>query len=83
MGYSWCDALGNLGVLLIVGTYLLLQVGKVRSDSLVFSLANASGATFVLISLYYNFNLSAFIIEFFWLLISLYGLWNLKQKKLC
>jgi hypothetical protein len=32
------------------------------------------GAGLVLISLFGEFNLSAFLVEFFWLIISLYGL---------
>jgi hypothetical protein len=35
---------------------------------------NASGAVLVMISLALRFNLSAFLMEAFWLLISLYGL---------
>jgi hypothetical protein len=74
MTYAWHDFLGNLGVFLILVTYLLLQMERLEAKSLVYSLNNAIGALLVLISLYFKFNLSAFIIEFFWLLISLYGL---------
>ena len=35
---------------------------------------NALGASLVILSLYYDFNLSAFIIEAFWVLISLLGI---------
>lgn len=78
MAYTWYDFIGNVGVILIVTSYLLLQLGKVSSKSLVYSLNNVIGALLILVSLYFNFNLSAFIIEFFWLLISLYGLWNIR-----
>jgi len=37
-------------------------------------LLNAVGAMLVMISLMFRFNLSAFLMEAFWLLISLYGL---------
>lgn len=63
--------------------YLSLQTDKISSNSLIYSLLNALGALLILISLYFQFNLSAFIIEFFWLVISLYGLYkNLKNKKI-
>ena len=76
MTYSWYDFLGNVGVILILLSYLLLQMNKIKSQSVYYSLMNAAGALLVLVSLYYNFNLSAFIVEFFWLLISFYGLWQ-------
>jgi len=81
MTYTWYDFLGNVGVILILLSYLLLQMDKIKSQSMYYSLMNATGALLILVSLYYNFNLSAFIMEFFWLLISLYGLWQLRSVK--
>jgi multisubunit Na+/H+ antiporter MnhB subunit len=73
MQYAWFDIIGSVGVGLIILTYILLQVEKVRSTDLVYSLANGVGAVLILISLYYSFNFPSFIVEFFWLLISLFG----------
>ena len=81
MTYSWYDFLGNVGVLLILLSYLLLQMKKIKSQSMYYSLMNAIGALLILVSLYYNFNLSAFVMEIFWLLISLYGLWQSRSVK--
>ena len=81
MTYSWYDFLGNVGVLLILLSYLLLQMKKIKSQSMYYSLMNATGALLILVSLYYNFNLSAFVMEIFWLLISLYGLWQSRTVK--
>jgi hypothetical protein len=74
MRYGWYDLAGNVGVAMMVGAYLLLQLGKLRITNLSYSLINALGAALVLISLLYNFNFSAFLVESFWLLISLFGL---------
>lgn len=74
MTYSFLDLAGNTGVVLIIGTYLFLQLGKIKSSSIIYSLLNAIGAGLILISLIYEFNLSAFIVEVFWLIISLVGL---------
>lgn len=74
MKYSWYDLMGNIGVAMMVLAYLLLQMGKLRINDLSYSLTNAIGAALVLVSLLYSFNLSAFLVESFWLLISLYGL---------
>ena len=81
MTYSWYDFLGNVGVLLILLSYLLLQMKKIKSQSMYYSLMNAAGALLILVSLYFNFNLSAFVMEIFWLLISLYGLWQSRSVK--
>ena len=74
MNYAWYDLAGNVGVVLMVLGYLLLQAEKLRSSDLSYSLINGVGALLVLISLLYRFNLSAFLVEAFWLLISIYGL---------
>ena len=74
MDYSWFDLVGNIGVLLMVIAYLLLQLEKLSSAALSYLLLNAVGAMLVMISLMFRFNLSAFLMEAFWLLISLYGL---------
>jgi hypothetical protein len=73
MSYAWYDVIGTAGVAVIILTYILLQVERIRSDQLIYSLLNAIGAALILISLYYTFNLPSFIVEFFWLLISLFG----------
>lgn len=74
MSFAWFDILGTLGVAVIIGTYVLLQAEKLSSDSLAYSLLNAIGASLIIVSLYFNFNIPAFIVEFFWLLISLFGI---------
>ena len=73
MSYAWHDITGSLGVTIIILTYILLQGERIRSEQLAYSLLNAAGAALILISLYYTFNLPSFIVEFFWLLISLFG----------
>jgi len=74
MTYGWHDLLGIIGVVLIVATYMLLQLEKLSATSFLYSAANGFGASLILVSLIYDFNLSAFIIEAFWLLISIFGI---------
>jgi len=83
MTYDWHDLVGNLGVLLVLGTYLLLQLGRMDMRRPAYSGGNAMGAVLILVSLAYDFNLSSFIIEIVWLLISLYGLfrWQLDRGR--
>jgi predicted membrane protein len=54
---------------------------KLKSSSFIYSLANGLGAALIIISLLYNFNFAAFIIEAFWVAISLYGIWKYFNKK--
>jgi len=79
--YNFIDLLGNIGVAFIIVTYLLLQLNKMDSKGILYSSLNALGALFVIISLIQNFNFSAFIIEGFWLIISLIGLVGFFIKK--
>lgn len=81
MQFGWYDAVGAVGTTLIIATYVLLQTGRIRSETLLYSLLNAAGAGLILFSLAFNFNLSAFIVEFFWLLISLFGIGRYLLKK--
>jgi len=67
------NAVGLVGVALVVITYLLLQLGRVRVEQLRYSLLNAVASVLVLVSLIAHWNLSSVVIEGFWLLISLYG----------
>ncbi len=69
----WYDIVGTLGVAVIIITYVLLQIERVRSDQLIYSLLNAIGASLILVSLYFDFNFPSLVVEFFWLLISLFG----------
>ena len=73
MKYGLLDVFGIAGVILLVITYLLLQVNKLPSTGLPYSLLNAIGASLIILSLLANFNLSAFLMEAFWVLISLIG----------
>ena len=81
MGYSLYDFAGNIGVVFVMITYLFLQLGKLKSTSYRFSLLNAIGAVLIMIFLLDQFNLSAFIIEVFWLIISIVGLVRLSLLK--
>lgn len=77
------DIIGMSGTFLVVGAFFLLQLDKVKPDGLVYNLMNLSGAILLLISLCYNFNLASFVIELFWIVASLIGLYKfmINRKK--
>lgn len=74
MTYAWHDLIGNIGVVMILAAYLLLQMRRLAAPGLLYSAANGLGALLVLVSLTQEFNLSAFAMELLWLLISIYGI---------
>ena len=81
MQLQWHELVGNLGVLCIVGCYLLLQLDRLSSDSLKFSVINLLGASLILVSLSVEFNLAAAAIEGFWVIISLIGIARYFRKR--
>jgi len=76
MNYSLYNFIGNPGVFLIIFSYLLLQLKKIDSSGIPYSLINLFGALFVIILLIENFNMSAFVLEVFWVAISFVGVYN-------
>lgn len=77
--FQW---IGFVGMLCIVWAYFLLQRGNYGIDSLPYQLLNLVGAVLLIISLLVHFNLGSFLIEVFWIVITLYGMYkNLKKAK--
>lgn len=76
MNYQWHDLLGNIGVLIILICYLLVHLDKIDTHSKSYSVANGVGAVFLCISLYISFNFSGLLMEFCWLLISIFGFYR-------
>ena len=71
------DAIGMAGTVLVVVAYYLLQLERVTANSLTYNVMNLVGASFLLISLCFTFNLASFVIELFWIGASLIGLWKI------
>ncbi|HEU4932629.1 MAG TPA: hypothetical protein VFT48_11145 [Pyrinomonadaceae bacterium] len=81
MSYGPLDLLGNIGVVILIITYLMLQLNKLPSDGLAYSLLNAIGASLIVVSLLFDFNLSALLMEVFWVLISFVGMYRYFRLK--
>jgi hypothetical protein len=81
MSYGPLDLIGNIGVVVLMVTYLMLQLNKLSSDGLAYSVLNAAGAGLIVISLLSDFNLSALVIEVFWVLISFVGIYRYFRLK--
>lgn len=72
--FEWHDVVGTAGAAIILISYFLLQLQRLSSRALSYSVLNGLGALLILISLSIEFNLSAFVVEAFWLLISIVGI---------
>ena len=68
------DALGVVGVLMILIAYAGATSGKLDARRAPALLLNLCGALLILVSLYFDFNLSAVLMEGAWALVAVYGL---------
>jgi len=81
MSYGLLDLVGNIGVVILIITFLMLQLNKLPSDGLAYSVLNAVGASLIVVSLLFDFNLSALLMEVFWVLISFVGIYRYFRLK--
>lgn len=70
------DIVGTIGVIFVVVAYLLLQLNKLTTKNISFSIINAIGSLMILYSLTYNWNFASAMIEVFWIFISFIGIYN-------
>mgnify|MGYP003340377255 CR=1 FL=1 len=74
MQLSLYDALGLAGSAVVIVAYFATQKGWLAATDWKFPFANLIGCVLIITSLWADWNLSAFVVEVFWLAISLYGL---------
>jgi len=68
------EIIGFTGVALLIITYALLQLERIDPKGFWYSFNNLVVAILVTVSLVYTPNLPSLVIEFFWFIISLYGI---------
>ena len=71
--------IGTLGIAMFLWAYFLLQKGTWKPDDQPYLLLNLLGALLIMGSLCIDWNLSAFLLEAAWALISIWGL--IKRRK--
>lgn len=71
---AWYDWTGLAGTLMVLLAFALLQAGRVSGTGIFYQLLNLLGAGGVLVSLLGTFNVSVFLLESIWVLISAYGI---------
>lgn len=72
--------IGLVGMALVVLAFYQTVSGKWDSQGESFNVVNLCGAVLLLISLCVHFNLGSFVIELFWIAISIKGLRQLHKK---
>jgi hypothetical protein len=75
------DYLGLFGVLVVLAAYAGVQLGRLDSRKAGTLLMNFGGASLVMISLIWKFNVSAFLVEAAWALIAAFGLVRLALSR--
>jgi len=70
------EIVGLVGAALILGAYAGVQLKKLDPHRPPALLLNLFGAALVIVSLLYEFNLAAFLLEAAWVLIALWGLFS-------
>jgi len=76
--FQW---LGFAGMICIVLAYFLLQLEAYDIHALQYQLLNLIGAIALIISLMVHFNLGSFLIEVFWIMITLYGIFKTVRNR--
>jgi hypothetical protein len=75
------DVVGFIGVSLVVYAYYLIQTEKVTVKDTKYSMFNIVGSLLIIVSLFFNFNISSFLIEAFWVLISIFGIYRSRKPR--
>ena len=79
--YTWSDFVGNIGVVLLIGTFAMLQFEKIDPKGFWYSFNNMIVAILLMINLYYKPNISSIIIEIFWIGLSIVGIYKWWRRK--
>jgi hypothetical protein len=69
------QAIGAIGSLIYVGSYLLVQCGHICGNSVFDTICKLVAALCVMVSLATAFNLATFLIQISFITISIFGLW--------
>jgi len=72
---------GMVGAAMILLAYMLLQMGKMTTEGLWYTVVNLVGSLMILFSLFFDFNLPALFIEVVWISVSVVALVRLFMKR--
>lgn len=76
MWQAWPDIVGALGAACVVAMYVKVQLSPDFVKKYAFSAINLFGAALILLSVVADWNMAAFLINIFWVVVSFYGLYR-------
>ncbi|MGE3713406.1 MAG: hypothetical protein AB7F82_02605 [Alphaproteobacteria bacterium] len=74
------NTIGITGMACFLSAYYFLQKGSYRPDDYRYLILNLAGAVLIIVSLLWDWNLSAFLLEAAWFLITSWGLFKRWQR---
>lgn len=75
------DIVGLIGVVAYLSAYGLLQLGRLNVEDARYALLNGAGASAILYSLVFDFNLPSFITQSAWLLFTIVGYLRFRSRR--
>ena len=78
---KYADAVGMVGVFILLTAYFLLNMNKITSLNICYPLMNLFGSMFILFSLMFQWNLASVFIEIAWAVISTIGTYRALRAK--
>lgn len=75
------DLIGYVGVFLYIASYALLSFNKIKGDSLNYHFLNLLAPVCVLVSLSNSFNAPSALIQTVWVVLSIFAIFRIGQKK--
>jgi multidrug transporter EmrE-like cation transporter len=75
------DVVGLIGVVAYLSAYGLLQMSALKVEDGRYALLNGIGASAILYSLIYEFNLASFVTQTAWLALTIVGYLRFKLKR--
>ena len=80
--HHFYNVVGITGVVLLLIAYYFLNINRLSSESMTYQLLNMFGALFILFSLLFDWNVSSFLIEVAWVIISAIGIYNIYTRRI-
>lgn len=71
---------GWAGAILILGAYILLTLGRVQAQSVVYQAMNVAGAAGFIVNGWANGALPSAALNIIWMGIGVYALWRIRMK---
>jgi predicted membrane protein len=75
------DTIGIIGVVLLLLVYFLLSTNRISSKQMAYQLFNLAGASCILFSLLFHFNLASILLEIAWISISATGIYKIRAAR--